>query len=168
MALLGLFMALGTSSQLYAQRMQPISYEDLLSRVEALESDAAANYEAAAQHDSGCGSNESCCCNPCAVRGGFFASYESVILQPHFSHNEAFSIFDSILNIPEDVTIIEFDWDFEYTPRIEVGYIIPCSGLGWRARYWHFDHNTSLQAAHPGAAGGRIEVGLHDDPDIEV
>jgi len=38
LAFLGLGMALSSSGQLYAQRVQPVSYSDLLSRLEAVES----------------------------------------------------------------------------------------------------------------------------------
>lgn len=164
MVLLGLLMALANSNDLHAQDVRPESYDDLLARLDAVESELAAQHNAPKY-----GNSSRSCCNSTirrAVRGGLYASYENVVIHPYFSHNGAYEIFDAIPNIPEDSETVEFDWDFEYTPRIEFGYIRPCSGLGWRARYWHFDHGTSAQATDPGT--GRIEVGLHDDPDIEI
>jgi hypothetical protein len=163
-ALLGLFVALGSSSLLHAQQVKPISYEDLVSRLETVESELTAMQDAAPIPDQ-VYSDNSC------VRGGLFVEYENVWIKPYFDHNTAYQIFDAIPNIPEAVRIVEFDWGFRSTPRIELGYIVPGSGLGWRARYWQFDSSTSARAADPFVANGspgRIEVGLHDDPDIEV
>ena len=138
-ALFGLFVALSSSSLLYGQQIQPTSYEDLVSRLEAVES-GLAQYESSAQYSGGGETAQPYCCDPsCGVRGGFFATYENVWVQPYFNHNGAYQVFDAIGNIPESVQIVEFDWDFEYTPRVEFGYISPCSGFGWRARYWQFD-----------------------------
>ena len=105
------------------------------------------------------------------VSGGLFVEYENVWIKPYFDHNTAYQTFDSIPNIPEDVRITEFDWGFRSTPRIELGYIVPGSGFGWRARYWQFDSSTSVRVLDPnlrGGQAGRIEVGLNDEPDIEV
>ena len=164
LALLGLFMALGSSSRLHAQRIMPTSYEDLVSRLESVESKLTTQPETAWSSDQIC--SDGCTNSCCEARGGLFVTYENVWIKPFFNHNGAFQIFNAIPNTGESVEIVEFDWSFRSTPRVELGYLIPCSGLGWRARYWQFNSSTSTTATDPGE--GNIAVGLHDDPDIEV
>ncbi|GEM_PF-1404390 len=177
MALLGLCMALGSSSLLQAQQIQPISYDDLVARLANVESELTAIREAGPAQDIPLGPDQLYSDNA-STRGGLFISYENVWIKPYFNHNAAYEIFDvdiipggNINPISENSRVVEFDWGFRSTPRVELGYIVPGSGLGWRARYWQFDSTTSARAADPFVANGspgRIEVGLHDDPDIQV
>ena len=164
-ALLGLCVALGSSSLLHAQQVKPISYEDLVSRLETVESELTAMQNASPIPDQVYSGNSN------GVSGGLFITYENVWIKPYFDHNTAYQTFDNLPNINEEVRVTEFEWGFRSTPRIELGYITPGSGLGWRARYWQFDSSTSIGVLDPNLRGGgpgRIEVGLHDDPDIEV
>ncbi len=150
-----------------AQQVSLASYNDLLSRLESVESRLANE-----RHDGGgcdaCGPD---CCDSCCdtsiCRGGWYGMYEAVFVKPYFTQNQAFTIMD-VPELPagEDVQLVEFDWDMEHSPRFEVGYLSPCSGAGFRARYWNFDRSTSLSAADPGA--GHLDIGLHDDPDIQI
>lgn len=169
LTILGLLMGISSSSLLHGQEVRPISYDDLVARLEAVESELASKQDVApvplpAYRPSRC--------NTCpGVRGGLFASYENVWVKPFFNHNAAYEVFDTLPNVGEDVQVVEFGWDFKNTPRIEFGYITSGSGFGWRTRYWQFDNSASRSASDPfltGGGDGRIEVGLHDDPDVEV
>ena len=51
LALLGLFMALGSSSLLQAQQIQPVSYDDLIARLANVESELSAMQDAAPMPD---------------------------------------------------------------------------------------------------------------------
>jgi hypothetical protein len=102
--------------------------------------------------NTGCGCCDTSCgdcwgCSSCCPH--LYAAYESVFLKPHFSRDAAFFI-----ERPGAVPAFEevsFDWDLEYSPRFEVGYLNPC-GLGVRARYWRFDHSTTQTGAVTGNA----------------
>ena len=165
LALLSMCVTLCSSSLLHAQQAKPISYEDLVSQLETVESGLAAIHEANAQQDAALGPDQLYCDNSC-VRGGVFVAYENVWIKPYFNHNGAYQIFDQDIPAAQsDATVVEFAWGFRSTPRIELGYIVPGSGFGWRARYWQFDSRTEVRADDP--REGFIEVGLHDDPDVE-
>ena len=82
---------------------------------------------------------------PAPMTTHFYAVYENVFLTPFFSQNTATA------TIGPGVTrsVRQFEWDFEYSPRAEIGMVSP-DGSGWRARYWHFDHsdnNRTVEAA---------------------
>src|SRR5262245_40407178 len=93
--LTGLAMVLACQSKAGAQQVAPASYEDLVSRLQAVESQLANQNNGPVYPDAGggCGcavATDCCqpCCDPCCVRGGFYAMYENVWLKPHFNHNE--------------------------------------------------------------------------------
>ena len=169
-----------------AQAVKLTSYQDLLNRVAQLEGEvetmrASGSVPPAPPADGmpgmmyggaqgmpmaagGCGYQ---CSDPCQVcdQGGAYVLYENVIVKPYFSQNTAFKIIDSPAQaFDENTDSVDFDWDLEYSPRIELGYI-GSNGMGWRARYWHFDHDTSLNAS---GALGDVVVDIVDDPDIEI
>ncbi len=78
--------------------------------------------------DSCCDSCDSCCsgcCDPCCRPSGVIAGAEATFLKPHFSAGSG--AFD------------DFDWNYEIAPRIWAGYQ-GSDGLGYRIRYWEFDH----------------------------
>ena len=110
-----------------------------------------------------CDKTTSCGCSDCHS-GGIFLNYENVIVQPYFGHNSAYQIED----VPDSssMAVVPFDWDLNFTPRFELGYLSTCSGKGLRARYWQFDEQARDSAVDPGS--GSLELGIHDDPDLEV
>ncbi len=98
--------------------------------------------------NSGC-CNSGCCntacydcwrCQSCCPH--LYAAYESVFLTPHFSRNAAFYLDDPVAGAPRTFEEVTFDWDLEYSPRFEVGYLNPC-GLGARVRYWTLDQSAT-------------------------
>lgn len=100
-----------------------------------------------------CDTNPICCGNT-----GFYLNYENVFVKPHFTQNNAYYLDD----LPsEDGQIAKsFDWDYCYSPRVELGYICKDTCLGVRLGYWHLDACTDLTAHDP---GGDISVGFAGD-----
>jgi hypothetical protein len=159
----------GQVSGVYAQDVAPASYEDIIARLQAVEQQVASQNVQNGPAESapgGGGCCQSCCDCCCPPPRRWYARYDSVYVEPRFTRNVAFQVFDVNVAVGEDVQLIDFDWDLEYSPRVEVGYLSGCGGLGWRARYWHFDHGVSARLNDPGT--GRVEFGLHDDPDLEI
>lgn len=116
--------------------------------------------------DGGCRSGNGWCdgfhgggCGGC--RGTIYGAYESVIVQPHFSRATAIHLVEREMNstpgnYDNTFTELSFDWDYEYTPRFELGYL-GCRGLGGRLRYWQFDHDARRRGfvfGPPGAPNG--------------
>ncbi|MFZ0565882.1 MAG: Lpg1974 family pore-forming outer membrane protein [Chlamydiales bacterium] len=109
-----------------------------------------------------CGSNGCNMCEPSCF-DGIYAIYENVILKPYFSRNFAY-----YLEEPSGVggqKAVMFDWCYQYSPRIEIGWIVDC-GMGGRVRYWRFHNDNSLTASND---DGEIAVFYGEDsitPDI--
>jgi hypothetical protein len=82
---------------------------------------------------SGCG--DSCCgngcgcCDPCCRPAGFIGSAELLFLKPHHSMGTRGALG----------TDLDPDYDIAY--RLSAGYQ-GSDGLGWRIRYFEFDHQT--------------------------
>lgn len=135
-ALAGFFAA---GAPLAAQEMMEVSttsYMDLLRRVELLEnSNSSGAIYSASSSDSSCG------CSNCCDCGRFFAKYDAVIVQPYLSNNSAF-----VAENDPNLEHVGFDWDLKYSTRIDLGYMAPTGALGWRARWWHFDQDSSFFA----------------------
>ncbi|WP_236620903.1 Lpg1974 family pore-forming outer membrane protein [Rhodopirellula sallentina] len=71
----------------------------------------------------------------------YFATYESVIVQPVQSNTSAL-----LVETDEGYSQVMFPWKLEHSPRIEFG-VMPAAGkLGYRMRYWQFDHSASFYA----------------------
>jgi len=95
----------------------------------------------------------------------YYAAYESVIVQAVQSNSSAF-----IVETDDGYSQVMFPWKLEHSPRVEFG-VMPAAGkLGYRLRYWQFDHTTAFRAD---AANGLIPVGnwatvgyLAEDGDI--
>jgi hypothetical protein len=95
----------------------------------------------------------------------YFASYESVIVQPVQANLSAL-----IVETDDGYSQVMFPWKLEHSPRVEFG-VMPAAGkLGFRMRYWQFDHSSSFTA---NAANGLIPAGrwatvgyLAEDGDI--
>ncbi len=96
---------------------------------------------------------------------GWYALYENVIVQPHFTRDPAYYIVDGLAGVTESAQEIPFDWNLSYSPRAEIGYAGPTHGF--RVRYWHFDQNTTIvQAAGPNVVtgfGGSDGIGVEID-----
>ncbi len=81
-------------------------------------------------------------CDPCCC-SEWYVLYENVIVRPYFTRNNAY-----VLDSPDGIDgqeAVEFEWDWCYSPRIEIGWNGSC-GLGVRGRYWYFDDDTTLHA----------------------
>jgi hypothetical protein len=92
----------------------------------------------------------------------WYFNYENVIVQPYFTRNAAYFSNDPNNNNANGEGYLEvpFDWGYTYSPRIELGSMSECGGLGARIRYWHFDGDESLTANDP---NGDIFVGFAED-----
>ena len=80
---------------------------------------------------------ENDCCNE------WYAIFENVIVKPHFTRNNAYFLED-----PPGISgqkAVQFDWDYCYSPRFELGWNGGC-GVGARVRYWHFDNDNEIHA----------------------
>lgn len=127
------------------------------SRLEQLEGELAAlrarmeSYEAV---DVGSGYGES---RESSATPGLCAGYEFLFVQPHYDDQAAFYI-DRIS--PNTVRAAPFSTRYELTPRIWLSCTAP-NGLGVRARFWQYDHNTTPRSYSPVAgfrAFGRVEA----------
>jgi hypothetical protein len=78
--------------------------------------------------DTGC---DSCCCDPCCRPAGVIAGAELTFLKPHHSRG-----------IGGPLSAFDLEFDYETAPRFWVGWQ-GSDGLGFRVRYWEFDHSTS-------------------------
>ena len=76
---------------------------------------------------------------------GYYFNAEAVYSKPYFSRNSAYQAQIADGNIRN----VEFDYDFETTPRFEFGYIAPTSETGWRARFWHYSADASAPGHEP-------------------
>ena len=129
------------------------SYDDLMTRVSMLEADRAELK--ANQGSRDVVSNH-------VTKSGWFAGYEAVIVQQFNSHNTAFVVMDTGVIPGTSNTTVDFDWEMEFSNRLELGYLNSCKNLGFRTRYWAFDSNASA------ASGPTQEASLAfaSDPDL--
>lgn len=96
---------------------------------------------------------------------GFFATYEYQSAKPVFSNNTAFYTHDTeILGARESAVLTEFEESFQDTHRFELGYLNPSTNLGWRARYWRFNSNSTAISE----SDVDVKIGVADDPDIAI
>lgn len=131
------------------------TYQDLLNRLDSLESRVAQTERRAAPKRS----NGTKC-----SEGGYFAGYELAVLAPVYGNSTAFYTHDTVVNTPESAELTEFGWDLEASHRFELGYLSPSTNIGWRARYWFFDGGASESSA----ADVDVKIGIADDPDIAL
>ena len=75
-----------------------------------------------------------------ATEGGLTFKAEAVFLKPDFSTSSSAYVAQIEDEIPRN---IEFDFDYEFSTRYELGYIAPTSKLGWRARTWYYDTTSN-------------------------
>ncbi|MGH7129638.1 MAG: Lpg1974 family pore-forming outer membrane protein, partial [Planctomycetaceae bacterium] len=110
------------------------------------ECDSQGHYGHGGYFHTGCGT----CCGPCQNRGGFSAGIDLLYLQPRLNRDPAFFITRGGAAVDSEVT---FDRDYEFSPRIWLGYT-GSNGMGGRIRYWEFDDDTSENFTIPGAPAG--------------
>lgn len=160
----------GLAAPAGAQDAQLVSYDELLERVARLEEDLAPAPEAEANGGAGCaaGCVTDCgACGACCGNGGWYLQYDNVLVKPYFTSDTAYSQEINDPGIGADDTTIQtqFDWDIQYSPRVELGHL-DCEGMGWRARYWHFDHSTGINRKFGPDAD--VDVEVFDDPDVDI
>lgn len=131
-----------------AEDVSLMSYDDLLVRMENLERQVQEQSQPQAQPVSLYSEESSafaaqgyspCACARQPACGKYYVGYESVFVTPFQSNNTGI--------IAQNDPVIEhlgFDWDMEQSNRIELGYLAPTCGMGWRARYWQFNHSSTF------------------------
>src|SRR5207244_2204274 len=100
-----------------------------------------------------CGCEDDCCgwCAPgCSC--GWYAAGEVAWLRPSWKGFPAAQINVTAGDVTTR-TAFDTDYDYDATPRITVGYT-GCNGLGVRASWWEFDHDSNLVSV-TAPAGGR-------------
>lgn len=130
-------------SNLVAQEMSPASQnvqeiKPVSGDGACCESDSCCCIEPLCESLDDCCSTECCdttvgCCEPCCGPT-FYAGAAAVWLKPHFQDNTAIVLDPP----PSDNIVIPFDYDFEVSPRVWLGYE-HCDGHGFRFSYWQFD-----------------------------
>ncbi|MEL7263715.1 MAG: Lpg1974 family pore-forming outer membrane protein [Planctomycetota bacterium] len=85
-------------------------------------------------------------------RREFFATYESVMVQPLQANDSALLVEPA----NDQYTHIEFPWELAHSPRIQFGSLATGDQLGWRVRYWQFRHGISFRAD---ATNGLVPAG---------
>jgi hypothetical protein len=96
-------------------------------------------------HGDSCGDccGDSCgCCDPCCRPSGVIGGAEITFLKVHTALG---------VGVESD-----YDFDYEASPRLWAGYQ-GSDGLGWRVRYWEFDHQQANALA-----GGRTDIFAYD------
>lgn len=123
------------------------SYESLVQRVNRLE-ESQQQLPAAAN------------CNA----GGRYFTIETVVVEPRFNTNVAGTIHDTgLLGAGETSFTHDFSSQLKISPRVEMGYAPQADEWGYRARFWHFQHDSNAWMV-----GDDIEVNFADDPDIAI
>ena len=96
-----------------------------------------------------CPSSEAPACDAGGVWG---AGIQLAFLKPHFQNHVALWEYD-LQTAPRSVgttTATSFSEDYKTSPRVWLGYMDRCSGLGVRTRFWVYDQTSSLDY-QPGA-----------------
>lgn len=93
-----------------------------------------------------------------------YLQLETAITQPLFTRNSAYLLQDGAGNVSN----LEFDFEYDVSPRIEFGYLAPTSELGWRARYWHYEADATAPIINPASDAIAIEVGGSALEDVDT
>ena len=109
----------------------------------------------------GCGS---CCKRSCGRASGVYVLYENVVAKPHFTRDQAFLFTDNI-GSNFTGTEVSFDWEYDYSPRIEFGFLNE-GRLGARVRYWQLNNDATIVAT-PGTGDIYAAFGGSDGIDVE-
>src|SRR5262245_43071239 len=95
----------------------------------------------------GGGCDECCddrCCQPSCCPCGWYAGAELIVMKPRWNDWEALKVQTSSGN--DSITSsVPHDYDYDPSVRFYVGYA-GCNGLGVRASWWEFDHNSQVVA----------------------
>ncbi|WP_197529038.1 Lpg1974 family pore-forming outer membrane protein [Aeoliella mucimassa] len=125
-----------------------------------------------------CGTEIGCCdtvcgdsiCGSMTTRGAvLYAGFEATFVKPHLGSNTAFTISDDTNTTPADTTIsqTDFDYDFEFTPRVFLGWSRCGGDVGLRATWWQFDHESNIATGNPPSSGlGSLTHPTFADVDI--
>ena len=97
--------------------------------------------------DVNCGNAVGCCGKP-----AIYAGFESVIVMPRFDRNVAFSTLTEDNNLNRSISETEFDYDFEFSPRVFFGWRHQ-DNVGLRVTWWQYDHAAATASANPPANG---------------
>jgi hypothetical protein len=141
------------ATSVVAEEITFASHAEIMSVLER-QNTRIAELEAALQNGGGCsscnGGGGSCCdscnscsgccggcCDPCCRPAGVIGSAELLFLKPHTSAGTG--------------AFTDFGWDYEPAYRLTAGYQ-GSDGLGWRARYFEFDH------AQTGVTGADVQA----------
>ncbi len=102
-----------------------------------------------------CGDCRTGCCEPCCppVQTGWYAGIEFLFLKPHFENSTAFlSSQNGQIANRSNARSHEFNYDWDASSRLVLGYTNDC-GLGFRTRYFHYDHDSNRPSVTVSAAG---------------
>lgn len=102
------------------------------------------------------------------AEGHWNSGIDIVIAKPLYSNNLALRNSSQVSSQQQTVENIEFDYDFETSPRVWVGYE-SASAIGVRASWWQYANQTDVLSLVPSANGfGRIEHPAFGDIDISA
>jgi hypothetical protein len=90
--------------------------------------------------DAGCCDPCNPCCQPCC-RCGYYAGFAALFVRPHVPDDVPYIVDPA----PDNNTVGAFNRDWEFTPRVWVGYTGP-DGLGARATYWQLDSSAGPES----------------------
>ncbi|HEY4312680.1 MAG TPA: Lpg1974 family pore-forming outer membrane protein [Pirellulales bacterium] len=72
---------------------------------------------------------------------GYYAGADYLLLRPHFSEPVAF-MYGQGNNGQVSATMSPFDFNYQSSPRVFLGYRSPVTGAGVQFTYWHFQENA--------------------------
>lgn len=147
------------SSVAVGEEITLADYNTLMQRIDDLEGTQVSWNRSS--RSVGCGN---CCKRKCCGPSGAYVLYENVIAKPHFTRDQAFLFTDNIGSTFTG-TDVSFDWDYDYSPRIEFG-CLNADRLGARVRYWHFNEAATVVAT-PGTGDIYAAYGGSDGIDVE-
>jgi len=165
-----------TTPSLFAQ--QGPSYDELLKRVERLEALLAAQMEKTAKAEESSPATQAVSSDfssPSAKgpkevwvapeeKGGYYAQVEAVWAKPMFGLNSAYPAQD----VNGNISNVPFEFDMEFSPRVELGYLAPTSEIGFRTRYWHYEQGSLAPDHSPEDDAVAILVGGAGIQDVDT
>lgn len=100
--------------------------------------------------------------------GSWNSGIDIIIAKPLYSNNLALRDSSQVSSQQLAVENVEFDYDFEMSPRVWVGYE-SASAIGIRASWWQYANQANELSLAPSANGfGRIEHPAFGDVDISA
>lgn len=105
-------------------------------------------------------------CDPCIPCLRWTAGFEATFVQPRFDENVGLDVMQTPSTGLETLSEREFDYDFEFAPRVFVGAGFE-DGVGLRAMWWQFDHDANPLREQPPANGqGLVSPPAFGDVDV--